>query len=304
LFTLHDGQLTLEGLELLLQPDNEKFQAQVLVRMAQDGACTFKDCVITLKDSGRVNLAAVALADPSRAMKMDKDKPESRASVGNARVKFEHCFVRGEGDLVWVRASRPFELDCANSLVALNGSLLNVEAGRDDALVAATGQAVSVKLSRLTAYLGGYLVRLKAGRDLKSLVPVHCKGIADCLFIAANKKTTLIHLDGPNSNEDRMKNLVQWEGGSHNAYSDFDSMLDQQPDDPSSMPDAPYGQDKWKTFTGETDGTFRSVKFADAPAVDKLAQTKPAGFRLRDPDLRAPGVEKIEDLPRPGYPDG
>jgi hypothetical protein len=81
-------------------------------------------------------------------------------------------------------------------------------------------------------------------------------------------------------------------------------LLDQQPDDPSSMPDAPYGQNEWKNFTGETDGTFRSVKFANAPTADKLAQTKAASFKLRDPDPRAPGVEKIDDLPRPGYPDG
>ncbi|HEY1860257.1 MAG TPA: hypothetical protein VGG61_07880, partial [Gemmataceae bacterium] len=307
LFTLHDGQLTLEGLELRLQPQNDRFQAQVLVRMAQDGACTFKDCVITLKEVGHVSLAAVALADPSRAMKMDKDKPEARPerSVGTVpRVKFEHCFVRGDGDLVWVRASRPFDIECSSSLVALNGSLLNVEAGRDDAPAPSAGQTATVKLSRLTAYLGGYLVRLKAGRDLKSLIAIHCKGVADCLFVAANKKTTLIHLDGPNSTEDRMKSLVQWDGGNHNAYSDFDNLLDQQPDDPSFMPDAPYGQDKWKTFTGETDGKFGSVKFADAPAVDNLAQTKPLSFKLRDPDSQTPGVERIDELPRPANPDG
>jgi hypothetical protein len=97
---------------------------------------------------------------------------------------------------------------------------------------------------------------------------------------------------------------VQWDGGNHNAYSDFDNLLDQQPDDPSFMPDAPYGQDKWKTFTGETDGKFGSVKFADAPAVDNLAQTKPLSFKLRDPDSQTPGVERIDELPRPANPDG
>jgi hypothetical protein len=307
LFTVHDGKLTLEGLEFELQANSDQLVDQVLVNLAQNGACIFKNCVITLHDPGRATLAVVALSDPGRVMKMDKGKPEARpegVSSANARVSFDHCFVRGDGDLVWVRASRPFDLDCSNSLVALNGSLLNVESGREDAPAPPAGQSATVKLSRLTAYLGGYLVRLKAGRDLKSLIPVHCKGIADCLFVAANKKTTLIHLDGPNSTEDRMKAIVLWDGGSHNAYSDFDSMLDQQPEDPAAMSDPPYGQDKWKTFTGEPDGNFGSVKFADTPAVDKLAHTKAASFKLRDADPQAPGVEKIDELPRPTNPGG
>jgi hypothetical protein len=290
LFTLHDGKLTFEDLEFLLQPSSDQTEAQAVVKLVQDGACTFNRCVITLKDPRRASLAVVTLADRSSAVKMDKNKPE------NARVKFEDCFVRGEGDLVRLRASRPFDFDCGNSLVALNGSLLNIEASLDDA---PAGQTINVKLSHLTAYLGGYLLRLKAG-DLKSLVPVHCSGVVDCLFVAANKKS-LIHLDGPSSNEDRMKMLVQWDG-KNNAYSEHDNMLDQQaPEDPLTM-DKPYGQEEWKNFTGETEAKFNTVKFAEAPGPDTLAQARPTGFKLR-PDAPTLGA-KIDDLPRPRGPDG
>jgi hypothetical protein len=303
LFTVHDGEVTLEGLEFLLQPGDDRFQAQAIVKLVQDGACTFKDCVITLKEPRRASLAVVTLTDPSGAMKMDKDKPEirpDRASDPSARVKFENCFVRGEGDLVWVRSSRPFDLDCSKSLVAVSGSLLNVEAGRDDAPAVATSATANVKLSRLTAYLGGYLVRLKAGRELKSLVPVHCKPIADCLFVAADKKSTLIHLDGPSANEEKMRNLVQWEGGKNNNYSNFDRMLDQQPPENSmEMSDAPYGQDKWKAFTGESDGRFGSVRFAEAPPLDKLPQATPGNFKVYDADMQSVGAE-VDKLPPPG----
>jgi hypothetical protein len=302
LFTLHDGQLTLEGLEIRLQPSRVGFKAQAVVKMAQDGACMFKDCVITLKDAHGADLSVVSLVDPSGVMKMDK--PEARpVSAGSiARVKFKDCFVRGKGDLMWVRSSRPFDLDCGNSLLAVTGSLLNVEAARDDAPPAPAGQAANVKLSRLTAYLGGYLVRLKAGRDLKSLVPVHCKPITECLFVAADK-TSLIHLDGPSANEEKMKFLVQWEGGKNNSYSDFYTMLDQQPPESSmEMSDPPYGRDKWKAFTGESDGKFTSIKFVDAPALDKLDQTTPASFKVREADPQVLGVE-IDKLPRPGIGD-
>src|SRR5439155_14921479 len=115
-------------------PNSDKLLAQVLVNMAQNGACTFKNCVITLNAAPTGTVAVVALDDPGHAIKMEKGKPEARPesiSGLNARVTFDHCFVRGDGDLVWARVSRPFELDCSNSLVALNGSLLNVEAGPD-----------------------------------------------------------------------------------------------------------------------------------------------------------------------------
>jgi serine/threonine protein kinase len=306
LFTVHDGKLMLEDLEFRLQPNSDKLLAQVLVNMAQNGACTFKNCVITLNAAQTGTVAVVALDDPGRAIKMDKGKPEARpesVSGLNARVNFDHCFVRGDGDLVWARVSRAFDFECANSLVALNGSLLNVEVGRDDAPAAPAGQATNVKLSRLTAYLGGYLVRLKAGRELKSLVPVHCKPITECIFVAADKKTTLIHLDGPSANEDKMKTLVQWEGGKNNSYSDFTSMLDQQPPENSmDMSAAPYGQKEWNAFSGESDGKFTNIKFVGAPALDKLAQTTPANFKVREADPQVWGVE-IDKLPRPGIGD-
>jgi len=299
LFTLIDGKLTLDGLEIRLQPPNRtNFKAQAVVKIAQDGACTFNKCVITLRNPRNADLAVVSLVDPAGVMKMDKPETRPARTGANAHVTFQDCFVRGEGELVWVRSSRPFDLDCANSLIALTGSLLNIEAARDDAPAAVAGQSANVKLSHLTAFLGGYLVRLKAGRDLKSLVPVHCKPITDCLFVAADKKTTLIHLDGPSASDDKMKTLVQWEGGKNNYYSDFDHMLDQQPPENSpEMSDPPYGQDKWKAFTGESDGKFASVKFTE-PAAGKLSQATPANFKVRDADPLAAGVE-INDLPRP-----
>jgi serine/threonine protein kinase len=304
LFTLNDGKLALDGLEIRLQPPNRSgFKAQAVVKIAQDGACSFNRCVITLSNPRNADLAVVSLVDPAGVMKMDKPEARLARSGVSAHVIFQDSFVRGEGELVWVRSSRPFDLDCGNSLIALTGSLLNVEAARDDAGPTPTGQTANIRLSRLTAYLGGYLVRLKAGRDLKSLVPVHCKPITDCLFVAADKKTTLIHLDGPSANEDRMHSLLQWDGGKNNIYSGFDHMLDQQPPENSmEMSDPPYGQKEWKVFTGESDGRFTSVKFVEPPDFDKLAQTTPASFKLLDADPPLVGVE-INDLPRPGISD-
>ena len=73
----------------------------------------------------------------------------------------------------------------------LTGSFLGIEA--DGEGVAGVARA-SATLSRVTAYLGGNLVRLHVGRDLKGLVPLLFKA-TDCLFVAAAGKS-LVQLDG------------------------------------------------------------------------------------------------------------
>jgi hypothetical protein len=100
-----------------------------------------------------------------------------------------------------------------------------------------------------------------------------------------------------------MHGLLQWDGGKNNLYSGFDHMLDQQPPENSmEMSDPPYGQKEWKAFTGESDGRFTSVKFAELPEFDKLAQTTPANFKVLDADTPLVGAD-INDLPRPGIGD-
>src|SRR5262249_13096784 len=128
LFRLHDGKLHLDGLQFHLRPKKEGFKSQAVLTLAGDGECTFQNCVFTLEPAPGVALMAVGtLADPAAMMKMDRGPAPQTASVG-----FENCFVRGDGDQVVLRASRPLTLTVANSLTVLSGSLLTAEASRAD----------------------------------------------------------------------------------------------------------------------------------------------------------------------------
>ena len=52
-------------------------------------------------------------------------------------------------------------------------------------------------------------------------------GPRDCLFVSIDDKTeALIHLDGPDLSEQRMKELLAWEGR-QNAYNRFGDMIEQ-----------------------------------------------------------------------------
>jgi serine/threonine protein kinase len=287
MFHLHSGKLRLEKLEFLLHPSSETFTAQAVVDMVADGQCTFSDCVATLEEVRPVRLALAILTDPSGVMRM---ADTSTSQQQTPQIHVERCFVRGEGDLVAVRASRPLLLDVKHSLVALGGSFLNVEGNPKEPQSAAFE---TVTLQHVTTYLTDHLVRL-AATNARGLVPVQIWS-EDCLFASAGDKP-FMHLEGIDAGETPMNRLFSWEQGKHNAYSKSMPMLDPKPrmDD---MPVPPYGQDKWKSFTGETDALFTSIRFTAPPADSSLASVSPGAFRLAaESELKTYGVA-IDALP-------
>src|SRR5262249_14025616 len=138
LFRAHDGKLTVKALEFLLKPGKAGFKTQSVVEVIGEGSCTLLHCVVTLDRAGmEVPLTVVKLADPTQAMKMDGPGPAAPAPAQAPALGFEDCFVRGDGDLLRVSASRPFTLDARNCLFALAGSAVyvrgNPENGKDGA---------------------------------------------------------------------------------------------------------------------------------------------------------------------------
>src|SRR5207244_2434658 len=116
-------------------------------------------CVITLGDAQGGTLAAVVLPEPGTVMMMKPPRP-GQTSAG-PQLSFERCVIRGKGDLVWCRSSRPFQLRVNNSLAALDGSVLTLEAGKSAEAVMMSGgdapQQPAVDLRRVTTLLSGNL---------------------------------------------------------------------------------------------------------------------------------------------------
>jgi serine/threonine protein kinase len=295
MFRVHDGTLNLENLEFLLKPDQSGFTAQVAVLVVGDGECNFKNCVATLIDESRsVPLALVKLADSTGFMKMD---PQPARQSAPPKLHFERCFVRGDGDFVATRASRPALVEAEDCLVALVGSFLNVEGGSKET----APPNVQVKLRSVTAYVVDHnLVRL-AARDLKWPVSLQVKESTECLFAFASEMAggkAMIHLDGPETTDAQMKQLFTWEGGLHNVYCRFDPMLDQQSRD--EMPLHTLSLDRWKVFFNEPDArTLGPGKFTDLPANQQLSRALPANFKVKtEAELPRFGAD-IGQLPRP-----
>jgi serine/threonine protein kinase len=297
LFRLLDGKLRLEGLEFRVQPSQDEFRSQCVATVVGDGQCTFKDCVITLNPAGqKTHLAAVSLADNSDVMKM-KVQPPGTVSQ-QPHLVFDNCFMRGNGDLIWSRISRPFDLELTNSVVALQeGNVLNIEVA-ETAPAVMPPPTVNATINHTTAYLSGtvnvsgYFIRLKAGKELKGLVPLQCRSTGS-LFVAAAGQT-FIHLEGPAANEDRLKEKLPW-SGEQNVYAGYTDMLAQQPIDVDARPPV-MDQDHWKKFTNDTTSKYPTmVKFTTPPGDTPFIRMTPGMFK---PMEVAAGAD-VQTMPKP-----
>ncbi len=289
LFRVYDGKLKLEGLQLQLRPASAATVVQAVAVLVGEGTCSFSDCVLTLEQTNGTRLAAVAVADLPPAM---KDNRMPRPPGQRATARFSNCVVRGDGDLIADRFGRPVNLEADNALLALGGSVLNLEAAGDDMPANFAGAAAALRLTRVTACLGTNLLHLHADKDVRGLVPLQVSP-SNCLFLAPGSGTgmagnrALIHLDGPDTSDERMKQLLQW-NGSGNAYNNFSPMLDQKSDG-GEMSAMPFSRDRWKELTHETDAAFDRVKLVQAPGAEFVpSQATPAQFRVKtDPDQPA-----------------
>jgi hypothetical protein len=292
-FRIRDTRTRFEGLEFRLQP-----KALTVAALVGDGSCAFKDCWFTLTsdDPNRlVPLSVVTVAD----LNMPPTSPSGAADPPRPpAVSFVECFARGEGDLV--RSARPFKLEVENSLVALTGSLLSFgpEGIRDEAAAAPSG-SVEVSLRHITTYLTGQLIRLRAVKDLKGLVPVRVQSASSCLFVAATGRALVI-LEGLDTNENKMQDVLTWKGD-NNYYHNFNEMLVQK--SIKEMGPPPYKQDRWTDFADDSEPRFTRGKwFVDPPSPEmSLVKVLPSSFRLikMESDPTAPGVN-IDALPRLG----
>jgi hypothetical protein len=271
-------------------------RAQAVVAITGAGQCRFKDCVATLGGDGAPKTALVALTDPTGSMMGAAGKP---ARPGVPAVDLEDAFVRGQGDLVAVRSSRPFRLEMHNALAVLAGSLLAIDGNKADAT--ATGDGVQILLDRVTAHLTQNLVVLRTTPQFPLQVPVRIAEARRCLFAAA-EALPLVRVDGPQT-EEELKRLLTW-AGKQNVYSTSGPVLLWRPLEKTEMPHE-YSPARWGVLWGHDDDEPRfttDVRFAGYPGPRGRQEALPEDFRVvpdaADPDLAGHGAE-VERLPRP-----
>jgi len=291
LFRVDGGQLNLEELEFRLAAPSvqgQGFDSVAVALLFGDGGVHFTSCRITL-DGQQVPLAAVTLADPTKGVMMQP------GTGGVPKVIFDTCFIRGSGDLVSAKASRLFDLEVNDSLAALDGSLLDVDAGTSakEATVP-PGKVIEVRLNQVTAYLSRHLVRLRAA-NVNSLLPVHCNSVKSLFVSASDRHKALLHVAaGPADSSDSARARLPWQADGNN-YFNFSTMIDQQADERNDPRDAVSA--KWKEM--DSGSHSDEVKFTGNlwPDVDVApAAVSPSDFEVKS-GPRDCGIHK--PLPAP-----
>ncbi|HKB40064.1 MAG TPA: hypothetical protein VKD72_26750, partial [Gemmataceae bacterium] len=299
MFRIHDARVRFQNLEFRLAPAKKGFETLAVATILGEGSCNFEECVLTLDNPQDCALSAVVLADPGTVMRKD---PKPVMAAPGPSVSLKRCFVRGSGDLVNCRASRPFRLEAQQSLVALSGSVVIVDAGKYDDSSDASPRS-EVDFRNVTAVVGGNLLLLRPAtqrdqpsEDLKGIVPVNWTPDG-CLFASLGGATSaraLISIERGNASDATLLQKIPWKAGK-NAYS-FPEFIDQPPapTDLKSMRPSPYDRKGWNTFTGEDAKFLDMVKLSDVP--ENLARARPSQFVL--PELKDYGPT-LEKLPTP-----
>jgi serine/threonine protein kinase len=292
LVRVHDGKVAFENLEFRLAPDKAGYTAQTVAMIVGDGQCSFSNCLATLEPREGVNLSMVTLNDPSAVMKMMPQPTQQE----DPRITITGCFVRGSGQMLSVRVSRPFEFKAEDSLLALNGSMLVMDANPKEP---SASRNASITLSHLTTYLTEHLILLRAVKEngAKGLVATQIKSVSDCLFASAGTKA-LIHLEGIDTPEGQMERYISWSDSQRNAYSNYTQYVEQQPAS-DAMPQPPLTANAWKDFTRDPDSRFDRVRFSQSPAPDaSLSRVPASSFKpTAVPPLQGCGAN-VERLPK------
>jgi hypothetical protein len=246
-----------------------------------DGQCVFKNCVVTLDPGNRemgenpLTLAVATLVDNGDVMKM---KNQPGAVNLDPRLEFDNCFVRGAGDLLWSRVSRPLALDLTNSLVALRGNVLKVEAP-DSATAPEAEKYVNVTIHHSTTYIEGNFLHLKVGKELKGLVPLHCKA-KESLFVAAPTREALafIFVDGPEMTDETLRVNLPWTS-EQNVYAGYNTFI-QQPMTEEMRPPT-RDQMGWQKFTRDNNSSKfpAMVEFTTSPSDAPFVRMTPDMFK-------------------------
>jgi hypothetical protein len=262
LFVITDGELTLERLTFHLAPLEDPARLQSLLSVTGAGRCKLKDCLATLAGENGPRMALVFVGDPAGMMMGMGGRPPRG---GIPAIEIADCLVRGHGDMVAVRASRPYNLEVKNSVVALAGSLLSVEGNRPEAN--ANGESATVVLSEVTAHVTQHLIVLRSDMATPLHVPLMVSA-SSCVFAAA-EGNPLLRIEGPRVDTELLRWLT-WLGKG-NAYSTTGPLLICLPPRAGSMPYL-YGSDSWLKLWGRDDDQplfLQAIKFAGFPGMGK-----------------------------------
>ena len=126
------------------------------------------------------------------------------------RIVLEKCTIRGEGDLVTLRASRPLDLQVKDSLVYLQGSLVQQQQGAAKERTA--DDAVSIRVDHSAILTEAAMLQIHAGKSTMPRFQHPFRVVTtDSLFVRLGDQPIVL-LDVPDVMEKMVTQHVDWRG--------------------------------------------------------------------------------------------
>lgn len=213
LFKVQKSKLIFENLKIRLAP-GAGFTTRSVVQMGESAHCIFKGCTFSMRPRGDGKLNIVTFFDLGSMMKMDPPV----VAAAPARVEFQECFVKGKGDLVALQGCRLLHVHLSKSLVALDGSLLDVDAGAKEMPM---DQGVHWTMTRTSVFTKKSLFALRS-QGAKGLTRTYAD-ITGCLLtsLAPDQSVGVVEIN----KDDKPGKFLEWKGKA-NFYANFDNMRD------------------------------------------------------------------------------
>ncbi len=237
MFKVQDGSLRVVGMEVSLDPSVEGFESQSFVHLGETAICRFTNCVFNLRTTSDVKLNVVTFID------LDKMVKGGTPTTASARVSFDECLVRGRGDLVLLRGCRRLQVDVKNSLIALDGSLLDIESANKQMPM---DEGVRWKMSKTSVFVTESLFAMRSKSAGKGLSESQVDA-DNCLLVSiASEQQPIVLL--ATERTINLEKLLKWRGDK-NYFANFD----------------PNSVSEWRTIyePSMTAGTLTFPKLSD-----------------------------------------
>ncbi len=235
----NDAKFTFENLEITLAQETKGMpegMAHSVLRLEGNAQCAFVGCDITLNGKDNFNLVEFGAGDP-RAL---------------ADVSFKNCLIRGDGDILALRAPQACTVRFENTKVALNGSVVHFQGSSRDGLREGD---VKVMADKSTFFLRKPFLTMHVQGNLAGLAPwtVDAK---NTLF-ALMDDVPLLLAEGDGATKETAPASVKWIGEKNRYYAPMDRWL-------SSRLEAGGTYDLTHP---RSDGAFTEMTFENAPAT-------------------------------------
>ncbi len=174
-----------------------------------------QDVAITLSNPGQRPTALFDISTEAGQMLADMKMSTTGVARDPLEIELTECFVRGHCDLIRVRNTKPGHLTLRDSVIAVDGSLLQVEGHSEKP---AEQTRLDLRLEHVTALVGHSLIRLDSGDLPRELLPVAVEARNNILMTSSSGP--LVAMSG-NTSEADFRKLFVWSGGK-NFYDGFD----------------------------------------------------------------------------------